>query len=210
MDHINIGILSIQGDVEENILATRYCFKKLSCVGVVNEINNDTQISKLDGLIIPGGESTTIAKLSTVYQLLKKLQNKINCGMPVFGICAGLILLSKHINDKKIGQTNQIHMDLPDVEVERNHFGRQQNSFESDIEIMLHKMIKTKGIFIRSPSITKIGTNVQILSKLYDNIIAVRQNNIIATSFHPELTRDIVLYEYFISMAQKYHANTQI
>ena len=208
MNYFNVGVLSIQGDVAENVSAIQNSLKKLNYAGAVNEINNDGQISKLDGLIMPGGESTTISKLSMVDQLLKKLQNKITAGMPVFGICAGLILLSKCINDKKIGPTNQSHMDLLDVEVERNYFGSQHDSFESYIEIMLHKMIKTKGVFIRSPRIKKIGNDVQILSKLHNNIIAVRQNNILATTFHPELTHDTMLYEYFISMIRQYHNQT--
>ncbi len=208
MNYFNVGVLSIQGDIAENVSAIQKSIKKLNYRGIVNEINNDKHISKLDGLIIPGGESTTIAKLSMIDKLLKKLQNKINDGMPVFGICAGLILLSKYINDKKIGPTNQLHMDLLDIEVERNYFGRQKDSFESYIEILLHKMIKTKGIFIRSPRIKKVGNGVQILSKLNNNIIAVRQNNILATSFHPELTHDTILYEYFISMIQQHHDQT--
>jgi 5'-phosphate synthase pdxT subunit len=208
MNYFNVGVLSIQGDIAENVSAVQKSIKKLNYRGIVNEINNDKHISKLDGLIIPGGESTTIAKLSMIDKLLKKLQNKINDGMPVFGICAGLILLSKYINDKKIGPTNQLHMDLLDIEVERNYFGRQKDSFESYIEILLPKMIKTKGIFIRSPRIKKVGNGVQILSKLNNNIIAVRQNNILATSFHPELTHDTILYEYFISMIQQHHDQT--
>lgn len=208
MNYFNVGVLSIQGDIAENVSAVQKSIKKLNYRGIVNEINNDKHISKLDGLIIPGGESTTIAKLSMIDKLLKKLQNKINDGMPVFGICAGLILLSKYINDKKIGPTNQLHMDLLDIEVERNYFGRQKDSFESYIELLLPKMIKTKGIFIRSPRIKKVGNGVQILSKLNNNIIAVRQNNILATSFHPELTHDTILYEYFISMIQQHHDQT--
>lgn len=208
MNYFNVGVLSIQGDIAENVSAVQKSIKKLNYRGIVNEINNDKHISKLDGLIIPGGESTTIAKLSMIDKLLKKLQNKINDGMPVFGICAGLILLSKYINDKKIGPTNQLHMDLLDIEVERNYFGRQKDSFESYIEILLPKMIKTKGIFIRSPRIKKVGNGVQILSKLNNNIIAVRQNNILATSFHPELTHDTILYEYFISMIQQHNDQT--
>ncbi|MBP2624399.1 MAG: pyridoxal 5'-phosphate synthase glutaminase subunit PdxT [Nitrosopumilaceae archaeon] len=208
MNYFNVGVLSIQGDIAENVSAVQKSIKKLNYRGIVNEINNDKHISKLDGLIIPGGESTTIAKLSMIDKLLKKLQNKINDGMPIFGICAGLILLSKYINDKKIGPTNQLHMDLLDIEVERNYFGRQKDSFESYIEILLPKMIKTKGIFIRSPRIKKVGNGVQILSKLNNNIIAVRQNNILATSFHPELTHDTILYEYFISMIQQHHDQT--
>lgn len=208
MNYFNVGVLSIQGDIAENVSAVQKSIKKLNYRGIVNEINNDKHISKLDGLIIPGGESTTIAKLSMIDKLLKKLQNKINDGMPVFGICAGLILLSKYINDKKIGPTNQLHMDLLDIEVERNYFGRQKDSFESYIEILLPKMIKTKGIFIRSPRIKKVGNGVQILSKLNNNIIAVRQNNILATSFHPELTHDAILYEYFISMIQQHNDQT--
>lgn len=203
MSNLNIGVLSIQGDVYENILAVKKSLQKLGYSGTVCSINHEYQLSNLDGLIIPGGESTTIAKLSMKRHLFKTLYDKINNGMPVFGICAGLILLSKYVNDKNIGKTNQIHMDLLDVEVERNYFGRQQYSFESDVEIILNNPTKIKGIFIRAPSIKKAGKNVQILSKLNGSIIAVRQNNILAASFHPELTHDTKLYEYFLSMLKK-------
>ena len=203
MNNLNIGVLSIQGDIHENILAVKNSLQKLDYGGTVYGVNKKHQIHDLDCLLIPGGESTTISKLSMFDDLFKEIHDKINLGMPVFGICAGLILLSKHVSDKNLGKTNQINMGLLDVEVERNYFGRQQFSFEHCIEIKLHKLTKIKGVFIRAPNIKKVGTNVQILSRLNNSIVAVQQNNILATSFHPELTSDTRLYEYFFSILKK-------
>ena len=135
MSELNIGILSIQGDVFENISSTEAALKKLDKKGNVIQVKTPEQISKLDGLIIPGGESTTMGQLSLVNGSLKQIKEKIESGMPVFGICAGLILLSKNAKDRVIGDTDQPLLDLLDVKVERNSFGRQRDSFEAKISL---------------------------------------------------------------------------
>jgi 5'-phosphate synthase pdxT subunit len=197
---LNIGILGMQGDVAENISATRTALGKLGLKGNVKQVKTPDQISKLDGLIIPGGESTMIGQMSLVNGAIKVIKEKIQSGMPVFGICAGLILLSKNVKDKVVGKTDQPLLDLLDVTVERNSFGRQRDSFEAEISAQPIGIQRSRGIFIRAPSIENLGKDVQAVSKFNEKIIAVKQNNILATSFHPELTSDISWHKYFVSM----------
>jgi len=196
----NVGILSVQGDVEENFNATRIAFDELGIDGTVTNVKTPDQISNIDGLILPGGESTTIGQLSLINGSLKQVQEKIESGMPVLGICAGLILLSKKVKDRVVGNTEQPLLDLLDVSVERNSFGRQKDSFEAEISLDPINISKFNGVFIRAPSISELGNNVKTISKFNEKIIAVKQDNILATSFHPELTSDASLHKHFINM----------
>ena len=200
MSGINIGVLAVQGDVAENIMATKMAMEELDIEGIVNEIKNPEQISDLDGLIIPGGESTVIGTLSLVNGSLKKIKEKIASGMPVFGICAGLILLSKKAKDRVVGEMDQPLLDFLDVKIERNAFGRQRDSFESEISMEKIGVQKFQGIFIRAPSIIETGRNVEIISKFNEKIVAVKQGKILGTSFHPELTNDLSLHKYFVNL----------
>ena len=197
---LNIGVFAVQGDVEENIAATRAALDELGIKGTVSTVKTPDQIAKLDGIILPGGESTTIGQLSLVNGSLKKIKEKIEAGMPAMGICAGLILLAKDVKDHVIGKTEQPLLDLLDVKVERNSFGRQRDSFEADISMESIKIPKFKGVFIRAPSILEVGKNVEVISKLNEKTIAVKQKNILATVFHPELTHDVSMHKYFINM----------
>ena len=203
MTDLTIGILSIQGDVAENVSATEAALKELGNNGKVIQVKTPEQISTLDGLIIPGGESTMIGQLSLVNGSLKQLKEKIESGMPVFGICAGLILLSKNAKDRIIGNTDQPLLDLLDAKVERNSFGRQRDSFEAKISLDPVSISSFHGVFIRAPSISEIGNNVEVLSKFNEKIVAVKQGNILATAFHPELTPDISLHKYFVKIIQQ-------
>ncbi|TLX94841.1 MAG: pyridoxal 5'-phosphate synthase glutaminase subunit PdxT [Thaumarchaeota archaeon] len=203
MTGLNIGILAVQGDVAENIMATKMSLEELGINGTVNEIKTPEQIADLDGLIIPGGESTVIGTLSLVNGSLKKIKERIANGMPVFGICAGLILLSKKAKDRVIGEMDQPLLDFLDIKIERNAFGRQRDSFESEIPMEKIGIPKFHGVFIRAPSIIEAGKDVEILSKFNEKIIAVKQGNIIGTSFHPELTGDLSLHKYFVNLVQK-------
>ena len=135
MSDIKVGVLSLQGDVAENIASTKTALSELDKTGTVIEVKTPEQISELDGLIIPGGESTMIGQLSLINGSLKKIKEKIEAGMPVLGICAGLILLSKKAKDRVVGYTDQPLLDLLDVQVERNSFGRQRDSFEGEISM---------------------------------------------------------------------------
>lgn len=200
MSGLNIGILAVQGDVAENSFATKMALEQNGIEGVVREIKSPEQIPELDGLIIPGGESTVIGQLSLVNGSLKQIKEKISSGMPVLGICAGLILLSKKAKDRVVGEMDQPLLDLLDVKVERNAFGRQRDSFETEISMEKIGIPKFKGIFIRAPSIVEIGKNVEIISKFNEKIVAVKQGNILGTSFHPELTDDLSLHKYFVKL----------
>ena len=203
MSGLNIGVLAVQGDVSENIMATKMAMEELGIEGIVNEIKNPEQISDLDGLIIPGGESTVIGTLSLVNGSLKKIKEKIASGMPVFGICAGLILLSKKAKDRVVGEMDQPLLDFLDVKIERNAFGRQRDSFESEISMEKIGVPKFPGVFIRAPSIIETGRNVEIISKFNEKIIAVKQGKILGTSFHPELTDDLSLHKYFVNLVKE-------
>jgi 5'-phosphate synthase pdxT subunit len=197
---LNVGILSIQGDVQENLLSTKAAFDELGINGNITQVKTPNEISQLDGLIIPGGESTTIGQLSLVNGSLKVLKEKIENGMPVLGICAGMIMLSKTADDRVVGKTDQALLDILDIKLQRNSFGRQQDSFESDISMDSIGIPKFNGIFIRAPSVSDVGSDVEILSKFNEQIIAVKKGNVIGTAFHPELTTDVSLHKYFVNL----------
>ena len=203
MTELNIGILSVQGDVAENIESSNKALKELGQEGNVTTVKTPEEISELDGLIIPGGESTMIGQLSLVNGALKKIKEKIESGMPVFGICAGLILLSKSAQDRVVGDTGQPLLNLLDVQVERNSFGRQRDSFEAEVSLDSINIPKFNGVFIRAPAISKTDNDVETISTFNEKIVAVKQGNILATAFHPELTSDTSLHQHFVSMIQK-------
>jgi len=200
MTGINVGVLQVQGDVEENLMSARMAMDELGIEGAVSQVKNPNQISDLDGLIIPGGESTVIGQLSLVNGALNQIKSKIESGMVVLGICAGLIILSKKAKDHVVGDIEQPLLDILDVTVERNAFGRQRNSFEGEISMEKIMIPKFNGVFIRAPSIIEIGKDVEVVSKFNEKIVAVKQGNILATAFHPELTDDLSLHKYFLSM----------
>ena len=197
---LTVGVLSIQGDVQENILSAKSAIDELGLDGNVVDVRTPEEISQLDGLIIPGGESTTIGQLSLVNGSLKVLKEKIQSGMPVLGICAGMIMLSNTANDKIVGKTNQPLLDILDIKLERNSFGRQKQSFESNISMDSINIPKFNGVFIRAPSVSDVGFDVEVLSKFNERIVAVKKGNVIGTAFHPELTKDTALHKYFINL----------
>ena len=197
---LNFGVLSIQGDVLENILSVKAAIDALDIDGTVVGVRTPDEISKVDGLVIPGGESTTIGQLSMVNGSLTVLKDKIEQGMPVLGICAGMIMLSKTVQDKVVGKIDQPLLDILDIKLERNSFGRQRESFESDISLNSIGIPTFNGVFIRAPSISDVGSDVEVLSKFNEKIIAVKKNNVIGVAFHPELTSDISLHKYFVNL----------
>ena len=197
---LTFGVLSIQGDVLENILSVEAAIDALGIDGTVTAVRTPDEISKVDGLVIPGGESTTIGQLSKFNGSLKILKEKIEQGMPVLGICAGMVLLSNNANDKVVGKIDQPLLNILDIKLERNSFGRQRESFESDISLDSIGIPKFNGVFIRAPSISEIGSDVEVLSKFNEKIIAVKKNNVIGVAFHPELTSDISLHKYFVNL----------
>ena len=208
MSSIKIGVLGIQGDIEENILSTEEALKNQNLQGTVESVRYSESIEELDGLILPGGESTVIGSLLSIHsKVFQTIENRITEGMPVLGTCAGLIMLSKRAYDKVVGETKQKLFGMLDVVIERNAFGRQHESFEVDLEIPILGRDLFRGIFIRAPIINNVGENVTILTKLNDKIVAVKQNNIIGTSFHPELSADRRLHELFIKNILEFSKN---
>ena len=197
---VTIGILSIQGDVKENHLAVQSALDELKIDGKIIDVKTPDDISSLDGIVIPGGESTTIGQLSHVNGSLKVLKEKIENGMPVLGICAGMIMLSKTANDRVVGKIDQPLLDILDIKLERNSFGRQHESFEADISMNSINIPRFNGVFIRAPSVSEVGSGVEVLSKFNEKIVAVKKENIIGTSFHPELTSDSSLHKYFLTL----------
>jgi len=208
LSNIKIGVLGIQGDIEENILSTAEALKNLNLQGTVESVRYSESIAELDGLILPGGESTVIGNLLSIQgKVFQTIEKKIIEGMPVLGTCAGLIMLSKRTYDKVVGETKQKLFGMLDVVIERNAFGRQHESFEVDLEIPILGKEPFRGIFIRSPIVNNVGDSVTILTKLTDKIVAVKQNNIIGTSFHPELSADRRLHELFIKDILEFSKN---
>jgi len=199
----NVGILALQGDVTENFMATMAALHDAGMDATVSQVKTPDQISKLDGLIIPGGESTMMGQLSMVNGAMNALKELIDGGTPVFGICAGMILLSKNSKDRVMGSTEQPLLDMLDVEIERNSFGRQKDSFQAEISLEPIGISSFQGVFIRAPAILTSGSDVTVLSKFNEKIIAVKQGNILATSFHPELTHDISLHKHFVEMIKE-------
>jgi pyridoxal 5'-phosphate synthase pdxT subunit len=188
---LKVGILSIQGDIEENSNAIMESFKELGIEGTVVYMKDLEDLEEIDGLIIPGGESTVIGMLLFLKGVQPDLiRKKIQEGLPILGTCAGLIMLSNKAYDKTIGETKQALLKVLDVTIERNAFGRQHESFESELDISYLGERKFNGVFIRGPAITEIGNDVEIIAEYDKKIVAVRQNNILGTSFHPELAND--------------------
>ena len=203
MTECNVGILALQGDVTENFMATMAALHDAGIDATVSQAKTPDQISKLDGLIIPGGESTMMGQLSMVNGAINALKELIDGGTPVFGICAGMILLSKNSKDRVMGSTEQPLLDMLDVDIERNSFGRQKDSFQAEISLDPIGISSFQGVFIRAPAILTSGSDVTVLSKFNEKIIAVKQGNILATSFHPELTQDISLHKHFVEMIKE-------
>ena len=199
---MNIGILALQGDVAENFMSTMLAMNELGVDGSVSQVKTPDQISALDGLIIPGGQSTMMGQLSMVNGAMNALKEKIESGLPVLGICAGMILLSKNSKDRVVGSTKQPLLDALDVEIERNSFGRQKDSFEADISLDNMDIPSFQGVFIRAPAVLNTGSDVETLAKFNEKTIAVKQGNIIATSFHPELTKDVSIHRHFVEMVK--------
>ena len=205
MSHeVNIGILALQGDIEENIVATKEAMSSLSLNGYTTPVRYQKELESVDGLIIPGGESTVIGNLLTLKSGIRTtLQKRLIQGMPAMGTCAGMIVMAKKAYDSVVGEMNQQLLGVLDVVVERNSFGRQNESFEANLHIDELDGEDFRGVFIRAPSVTKVGTNVKILGKFAEKVVAVQQGNIIGTSFHPELSDDLRFHERFVALIMR-------
>lgn len=200
-----IGVLGLQGDIEENVSQTGTALNFVGKKGDVRVVRQSRDVAGLSGLILPGGESTVVSRLATIHgDLFHKISDAISRGMPVLGICAGMIMLSTRAHDRVIGQTKQKLLSLLNIVVERNAFGRQKDSFEADLEIPLVGKRPFKGIFIRAPVVTKTEDGVQVIAKIEDKIVAVKQGNIVATAFHPELASDNRFHVHLIRSASDF------
>lgn len=188
---LKIGVLGLQGAVREHIRSIEAC----GAEGVI--VKTVDQLTDLDGLIMPGGESTTMRRLIDKYNFMEPLKDFAASGKPMFGTCAGLILLAKNL----VGY-DEAHLGLLDVTVERNSFGRQKDSFEAELTItgVGEDFV---GVFIRAPHIVEVGEDVEILSKHNGRIVAARQGQYLGCSFHPELTDDHRMTQLFINMVKE-------
>ena len=195
-----IGVLALQGAIEEHMAMTKLAFKEMGVDGYVRLVKTVEDVNAIHGLIIPGGESTVIGRLSSLNQTLQVIKKRIYDGMPVLGTCAGLVLLAKKVYDRVLGETSQPTLNVMDAVVERNAFGRQRESFEAELEIPTIGEKKFKGVFIRAPAVREAGPQVKVLSRLGNVIVAVQQGSMIGTAFHPELTEDTRIHQLLINM----------
>ena len=195
-----IGVLAIQGDVAENVSSLVASVADMDADATVHVVKTPEEISQMDGLVIPGGESTTIGQLSLVNGSLKEIKSKVESGMPVLGICAGMVLLAGSATDRVVGKTEQPLFGFLDISLERNSFGRQRQSFEATISMESIGISEYSGVFIRAPSISSASGDVEVLARLNEKIVAIKKGNIIGTSFHPELTDDLAVHRYFVDM----------
>jgi pyridoxal 5'-phosphate synthase pdxT subunit len=197
---LQIGVLGLQGDFQAHLRALQKAAEtlNLSVEGVLVKLPQ--HLKDLDGIILPGGESTTIGKLMVLYGLSKPLEKMISQGFPVWGTCAGLILLARETDNALIGQPLLASMD---IRVCRNAFGSQRESFETDLSVPELGEAPFHAFFIRGPAVTEVGPGVQVLATLDDGtIVAVRQGPLLGTAFHPEVAGDPRFHDYFLRLVQ--------
>ena len=184
-----VGVLALQGDVREHVRALESAGADAVPVKRVGDLEG------LDGIVLPGGESTTMGKLLTLFDLIDPLRDRIRAGLPTYGTCAGMILLAAEVLD---GRHDQKLLGGLDITVRRNAFGSQVHSFEEDLEV--DGVGTVHGVFIRAPWVERAGESVDVLARVGDHPVAVRSGHLLATSFHPELTGDGRMHAYFVSM----------
>jgi len=183
-----VGVLALQGDFREHLEA-------LQAAGAeTREVRRPAELADLDGLIIPGGESTTIRRLLAAYELGEPIRRRAAAGFPVYGTCAGCILLAHEVDGEGVPP-----LDLVDIGVARNAYGRQVESFEADLSVPVLGPEPLRAVFIRAPRIERVGPAVETLARLEDgSVVAARQGNLVVTTFHPELTGDSRFHRYFL------------
>ncbi|NGN69637.1 pyridoxal 5'-phosphate synthase glutaminase subunit PdxT [Streptomyces sp. A7024] len=188
-----IGVLALQGDVREHLAA-------LTEAGVeATSVRRPEELEAVDGLVIPGGESTTMSKLAHIFGLMEPLRERVHGGLSAYGSCAGMIMLADKILDPRSGQETIGGIDMI---VRRNAFGRQNESFEAAIDVDGIDGGPVEGVFIRAPWVESVGASAQVLATVDGHPVAVRQGNLLATSFHPELTGDHRVHELFVAMVR--------
>jgi 5'-phosphate synthase pdxT subunit len=193
-----IGVLDLQGAVAEHLNMLELCGVQPVAV------KRREELEKLQGLIIPGGESTAIGKLMVKYGFVETIKKLALRGLPIYGTCAGLILLASHLIEG-----DQPLLELMDIEANRNAFGRQVDSFESELDIPALGDEPFPGVFIRAPWIVQAGPTVKVLSRYRDKIIMAQEGALLVTAFHPELTSDLRVHRYFVDMTRKSLSTTE-
>ncbi|MFI7237945.1 pyridoxal 5'-phosphate synthase glutaminase subunit PdxT [Streptomyces cyaneofuscatus] len=188
-----IGVLALQGDVREHLIALA------SADAQARPVRRPEELAEVDGLVIPGGESTTMSKLAVLFGMMEPLRERVRAGMPVYGTCAGMILLAEKILDPRSGQETVGGIDMI---VRRNAFGRQNESFEAAVEVTGIDGGPVEGVFIRAPWVESVGAEAEVIAEHGGHIVAVRQRNVLATSFHPELTGDHRVHALFVEMVR--------
>ncbi|MGC8721707.1 MAG: pyridoxal 5'-phosphate synthase glutaminase subunit PdxT [Caldisericaceae bacterium] len=190
---MKVGVLTLQGAVSEHLNALR-------AVGVyASAVKTKQEISEIDGLVIPGGESTTMGRLIKKFELEQVIKERINSGMPVYGTCAGMILLAKNIEG-----SDQYRLGILDITVVRNAFGRQIESKEVDLDVKGFDS-PFHAVFIRAPIAKDVGQDVEVLAKVPEGIVFLRQGNILASAFHPELGSDLRVHKLFVDIINSFN-----
>ncbi|SDW76385.1 pyridoxal phosphate synthase yaaE subunit [Marinococcus luteus] len=195
---MKIGVLALQGAVREHVKSLEAPDTEIIIV------KRPEQLEEIDGLVFPGGESTTMRRLVEKYQFFEPLQAFAKAGKPVFGTCAGLILMATDVLGEPEG-----HLELMDMTVQRNAFGRQRESFETELSIR-GVADDVEAVFIRAPLITEVGQNVEVLAEYKDEIVVARQDHLLSCSFHPELTNDRRFHQYFVQMVREAQAAVNV
>jgi len=194
-----VGVLALQGDVREHLAALA------ECGGIARRVRRPEELDGVDALVIPGGESTTISKLVVEFGLLEPIRKRVAGGMPAYGSCAGMILLATEVLD---GRPDQVGFDGIAMTVRRNAFGRQVDSFEAPVEFDGGSGSPLQAVFIRAPWVERVSADVRVLGRVTGGaaagrIVAVRQEHLLATAFHPELTGDLRVHRYFVEMVRQ-------
>jgi 5'-phosphate synthase pdxT subunit len=198
-DAVTVGVLALQGDVREHLAALA------ECDALARPVRRPEELDAVDALVIPGGESTTMSNLAITFGLLEPVRKRIAGGMPVYGSCAGMIMLATTVLD---GRPDQESFAGIEMTVRRNAFGRQVDSFEAEVAIDEIAGGDFHAVFIRAPWVEQVGAEVRVLGRVTagpaaGRIVAVRQGNLLATAFHPELTGDLRVHRYFVDLVRR-------
>ena len=198
---MRIGVIAIQGNVEEHVNAMEEALEQAGIEAEVVKIKHSGIVPECDAIILPGGESTTLGRLMEREGISSEIKEAVRSGVPIMGTCAGLVLLAKH-GDEQVRKTGQSLLGLMDIRVKRNAYGSQRDSFECPLDF---KGLKEpyNAVFIRGPCIEECGDGVEVLSKHNGLIVAARQDNMLALAYHPELTDDFRIHNYFLKMLEK-------
>jgi len=195
---MKIGVIAIQGNVTEHVRALERTFAEQGEDGEIIRIRQSGLVPDCDAIVLPGGESTTLARLIWQEGIAAEIRSAVRSGVPVLGTCAGLVLLAKD-GDDQITRTKQHLLGLMDIEVKRNAFGRQCDSFETSIDIPVIGGL-FPAVFIRAPAIVSCGGGVSVLARFGEYMVAAQQDNMLALAFHPEMVADTRLHHYFMNM----------